>query len=144
MRGRKTKPIGTASAERLDQALVGEPLDHPGGARSGQNIRQGLPEKIPQGQHAIAIQAAGNHCAVHKDGQMIAQTVTMASSPHFRGQRVRPGELALGVEKDARCKRDAPAGDQVRGMKVGKGKHLAEPREETIIPCPGLPVHAFS
>ena len=83
-------------------------LIHPSSTGPGKKVAQGLAENIAQRQHAVGIQAAGDHGAVHQNGEMVAQTTAVPQPTEFRAGQLRPGKLRLGIEKDPRRQGNAP------------------------------------
>ena len=67
--------VAAAAAQRLGGSLAGEALHHGFGPGGGQDRFDALAVDVPQGDAALAVQAAGDDGAVAEDAEVIPQAV---------------------------------------------------------------------
>ena len=110
-------------------------LVHPPGTGTGENIIQGLAENIAQSQHALGIQATGNHGAVHQDGEMIAQAPAVPLPAEIRAGQLRPGKLRFRIEKNPGRQGNATFRPKRIGPDGRQGKGAAQPLQQPFVPA---------
>ena len=106
--------IAAASAKIFHRHAATETLGDGLGTGGGENVRQIIAEYISQIDDAIAVQTAGDHGAVAKNAEMIAQTVAEDMLAVIRGIFIGPGETVAPFQ-------EKPLPDSVTPVVLGPG-----------------------
>ena len=96
----KAGAVAAPAAQLLGDSPLLEAPDHLPVGRTGQDIRQLLGEKIPQGALPFAVQAAGDKGAVAENPQHPPGAVAGAGAGNYGGGEAWPGKFLFKAEED--------------------------------------------